>query len=54
MNKKFWSLFALPFIRANNDQDFCTLAWDECADPLLDFKSIQYVVYKKNLLYVVA
>ena len=32
-NKKFWSLFALPFSRANNDQ--AELNRDECADPLL-------------------
>ena len=29
-------MFALPFRRANNDQDFWTLAPDECPDPELD------------------
>ena len=38
MNKKFWSLFALPFSRANNDQAELnrTLAASECPDPQLD------------------
>ena len=47
MNKKFWSLFALPFSKANKDQAELNrisglLSGDECPDPQLDSIFLNY------------
>ena len=51
MNKKFWSSFALPFSRANNDQAELNRNRNECPDPLLGisetgFNSVRVLMTK--------